>query len=365
MNITRNNCEAFFLDYHEGRLTPLQVSELMLFLEKHSDLKQIFESFENISLEEELVSFSGKDALKKDTSSNVGSPSFEELCVADVEGEISSAQKKELNKLISENSSLNKEYQLYKKTKLVPEAIIFEDKFLLKKRVRKPFVVNRYYYVAAAASVLLILGLFFLFRNDNAVDKVEIANNNKKESVSPEQIIPAPENVIVNNNVVADVNKNSVAVKKNKRVFPETNNKQENQIIVPEKQKQDEPQLVNNEEKKELPKLPELKKEEAPIVIAENKKPTTSNEEYLSLKEAVVSKIKSNLLADELPEQEMKGDNGKKLRAWDILALAAKGVRKLTGKDVAVKHKYDNNNQVVASAFNIGNFGVERTVAAR
>ena len=50
MNINKNNYEAFFLDYHEGNLSPQQVADLLLFIEQHPELEEEFESFENFSI---------------------------------------------------------------------------------------------------------------------------------------------------------------------------------------------------------------------------------------------------------------------------------------------------------------------------
>ena len=45
MNIDKNNYEAFFLDYHEGNLSPQEVADLYLFLSQYPELKKEFEDF--------------------------------------------------------------------------------------------------------------------------------------------------------------------------------------------------------------------------------------------------------------------------------------------------------------------------------
>ena len=52
MTINKHNYEAYFLDYHEGNLTPQEVADLLLFVEQHPELKDEFESFENVTLED-------------------------------------------------------------------------------------------------------------------------------------------------------------------------------------------------------------------------------------------------------------------------------------------------------------------------
>ena len=65
MNITRHNCESFFLDYYEKNLSPVEVAEVLFFLEENPELKEVFESYEAICLEHEKVNFPDKEALKK------------------------------------------------------------------------------------------------------------------------------------------------------------------------------------------------------------------------------------------------------------------------------------------------------------
>lgn len=62
MNINSHNYEAFFLDYHEGNLSPQQVADLLLFLEQHPGLKQDFDSFENIRLDNDAGFFVRKQS---------------------------------------------------------------------------------------------------------------------------------------------------------------------------------------------------------------------------------------------------------------------------------------------------------------
>ena len=65
MNITRHNCESFFLDYYEKILSPVEVAEVLFFLEENPDLKEVFEEYEAVFLEYEKVNFPDRESLKK------------------------------------------------------------------------------------------------------------------------------------------------------------------------------------------------------------------------------------------------------------------------------------------------------------
>ena len=140
MKINRDNYEVWFLDYCEGRLSPQQVEELKAFLDLHYDLKEELDSFENISLPPaKKIVFDAKESLKKTVIITVGSiheKNYEEFFIADVEGELTKEKKTELNIFLEKNPQLKKEFELFQKTKVTPDAsIIFPAKEVLKKNI--------------------------------------------------------------------------------------------------------------------------------------------------------------------------------------------------------------------------------------
>ncbi len=50
MKLDRTTYELFIIDYLEGQLDAIQVSELLLFLEQNPDLKAEIEGIEHVSL---------------------------------------------------------------------------------------------------------------------------------------------------------------------------------------------------------------------------------------------------------------------------------------------------------------------------
>ncbi len=142
MIIDRHNCEAFFLDYHEGNLTPVQQGEVLLFLEENPDLKNTFEEYESISLEQENILFPEKDVMKKKysaegieslLSSEITTDNCEQFFIAFVEGQLSSERISKLNSFLANNPNQQKEFELFKKAKLSDEKISFEGKESLNK----------------------------------------------------------------------------------------------------------------------------------------------------------------------------------------------------------------------------------------
>ena len=177
MQITRNNYEAYFLDYREKNLLPEQVAELMVFLEQNPDLKEEFESFENIVLvPEKNIRFNRKDSLKKNEFKPFGKineNNYEELMIADLEGNLPKEDSKNLSGFLSLNPHLKLEYNFFRSTFLKPDnSIIYKNKESLKKTGL--FIIYRQqivYALSVAASLLIFFSVYFGFnRKSNRQD---------------------------------------------------------------------------------------------------------------------------------------------------------------------------------------------------
>ncbi len=131
MNINTTNFEAFFLDYHEGNLSPQQVAELLLFIEQYPELKEEFESFENIPIakEDTTFKFENKEILKKQIDVNT----IEDYLIRAVEGTLTKTETDLLTRFIKQHPRYQTDYDLFQKTKLNPDdSIVFENKSDLK-----------------------------------------------------------------------------------------------------------------------------------------------------------------------------------------------------------------------------------------
>ncbi|MCE9538329.1 MAG: hypothetical protein K8R85_03810 [Bacteroidetes bacterium] len=131
MNINKNNYEAYFLDYHEGNLTPAQVADLLRFVEQHPQLKEELESFENFSLEDfSSVEFENKSRLKKEVTLE----NKNEYFIRAVENELNSTEISLLNNFLTQHPQFKADLELFQKTKLsLDTTIVFEHKKGLKR----------------------------------------------------------------------------------------------------------------------------------------------------------------------------------------------------------------------------------------
>src|ERR1035437_494503 len=131
MNINKNNYEAFFLDYHEGNLSPQQVADLLLFVEQHPELKEEFESFENFTLEDlSSIEFENKSHLKK----QITLENKDDYFIRSVENTLNTTEKGLLTNFIKQHPQFLYDLELFNKTKLsVDDSIKFENKNELKR----------------------------------------------------------------------------------------------------------------------------------------------------------------------------------------------------------------------------------------
>jgi len=139
MKISRDNYEAYFLDYHEGQLSPDMVQEVLFFVELNPDLRNTFEEFEAVSLvDDQNIVFEKKSSLKKNrvlVPSVINELNYEEYLVGETEGILNAEELIALEEFILGNPQFEKDRILYSMTHLFPEKdITFEAKDALKRK---------------------------------------------------------------------------------------------------------------------------------------------------------------------------------------------------------------------------------------
>lgn len=171
MNINKHNYEAFFLDYHEGNLTPQQVADLLLFVEQHPELKEEFESFESFSLEDfSSYTFENKQELKKEVTLQ----NKYEYFARSVDETLTITETNLLEQFLKQHPQYFPELELFRKTKLVSdEAVVFENKDQLKQiafKSSKSLNGNWEEMMIAASEGLLTKEEFSLFKQQLSAD---------------------------------------------------------------------------------------------------------------------------------------------------------------------------------------------------
>ncbi len=195
MNINNDNYEIYILDYHEGTLNQSEKEALLAFLEENPAAKTAFNQFKIITLkEDEAVKYDFKESLKKpalSASIPVNLSNYNEFFIADLEGDLNSSQKKQLQSFLMQHPHLENDYRLFQISKFSADStIVFENKKKLKKipafygSTRKLF----YQTISVAASLLIMAGVAnYYYTNNKALPTkttAEIINKNTNEKAT-------------------------------------------------------------------------------------------------------------------------------------------------------------------------------------
>jgi len=189
MKINRDNYEPFFLDYLEGNLDENYIDQFLDFLEQNPDLKEELQLFDNIHLPQEQVLFKGKEQLYKPVLNDASV--FDMKTIAFLEGDLNDEDRKSFESYMALHPELQKEYELFAKTRLVADTEIkFPHKQKLYKKSGTIVLMN---WVARAAAVLvLVWGISSLFRSE-----VQTTSPTKNPEIAT--VKPLPETEIKNN----------------------------------------------------------------------------------------------------------------------------------------------------------------------
>jgi hypothetical protein len=139
-DINEKNYEEFFIGDIEGDLSKMQSEQLIIFLEKNPSLKKEYDQFSKTKIvPDNAIIFDAKQSLKKSIitpAGEINEKNFEEFFIGEMEGDLSKEQSEQLAIFLEKNPSLKKEFNLFSKTKIVPDnAILFDAKQSLKKNI--------------------------------------------------------------------------------------------------------------------------------------------------------------------------------------------------------------------------------------
>jgi hypothetical protein len=117
MNINRSNYESWFLDYHEGALSPAEAEAVLAFLKQHADLHAEFASFEQFQLEaaDENMDID-KNLLHKPVI--IDENNIDEWLIAELEGNLTEEELLQLHDYLHRHPNKKNDRRIYASTKL-------------------------------------------------------------------------------------------------------------------------------------------------------------------------------------------------------------------------------------------------------
>lgn len=339
MKIDKNNYEAFFLDFVEGKLDNSSTLEMLAFLRNHPELKSELESFSDVRLESSDESYQDKGFLKKMNFTNtlVTHRNFEDFCIAYYEKILTPEDAEKLEAFLEAHPDKKKDFLQYGKVMLKADKhLIFGSKGLLLKKSKGAVVrtiILR--WTAVAAGIVLAISIFYKSPvKDNLIpeNKTVVINSPKAEY----NTVDTPKSV-AEKPVRIDKSKNSYPVKPIYTVEAKTEVREGNLQYL-------EPIAIAS-----VKSISELKRPEL-ILSAENHFKEDAAKEDLELYKYAQNFIRKNVLKNSDSRK-----TSKKITLWNIAEVTLKGYNQLTENEIILHKETDENGKIVALALETEN----------
>lgn len=359
--INTSNYEAYFIDHLEGNLSESDTILLMQFLNQYPELKNELEEFEVVKVNDAPTTLeeSFKSQLLKEEETALSRLDY--LLIAELEGQLSPEETRELNRLEKADSNLQNEKRLFAKTVLKSsESLVFFGKEQLK---HKGNVIVLYQRVAAIAAIL-IAALFFgqtlikdpLYKPEMAsITKTEAIVNEDSETTFPNLVIEetaVPKTQIEQLNKEKPVNQKYFAELKSNEVQP---SKEEDEFFPSEiaevstpltESNTDEAENIHSTEVNTNDQIEDQIVENTNYEIAENTTESQSNssqKDFVPVSDFAKQRIKENLLKNKTLSE----------------AIAAE-IAKATNDKVTFDQVINKNGKREKFAINIGKLKISK-----
>lgn len=383
MEININNYEEFVVDFFDGKLDDNAVTKLFVFLDQNPAIKAEFDllNANQAILPAEPIAFDFSGLLKQE---KVNVADYSEKLIALLENDLTPQETKTLETEIKSYPELAAEFELFKKTKLVPENdIVFASKQVLTKKggfIIIPLFAR--YSAIAAVFIAVVMGVYF-FTNNNGkqmADKVDTTiAKSKQDSIS--EMLKSKNNV--QNQLEKEterkmlafggVNVASVQKQNKKAVLPANKNLQNkkpikenplnggnNQSVVPSNNTLKKVVAENGtgtsnlanadlpKDKNELTIQPKV--DETPIVNNSNEPVVAANtfgkDKNVDLKDYVKEQLKIAAKSEVITENKPANSNENISLAESIGLNVLSLFNKVSNRDVKVKKTYNNDGEV-------------------
>jgi hypothetical protein len=233
--ITKENIEAYLLDFQEGNLSQFEIKELMDFVALHPEFKDDLD-IQSLPIDFS-IEFSNKESLKKSTVikpvvfDSLDENESELFIVAKIENELNATEELHFNRVLQADKNFESQFKAYSKTIIpVDNSLIFENKDELRKVgvITPLFNFKLALSYAAAASVLLVAGYLFFRTSPKVEEENKSASKEKikkEKQITPNSVEEKLESIQFandfNTTIKSKVNSNDSLPKSNNSVVPQ------------------------------------------------------------------------------------------------------------------------------------------------
>jgi len=331
----------------EGELSILQVDSFNECINTFPDKKIEYELFTKSKIVFDSSLTIGKDKIKK----LVGEISdFDANCIAFIENNLTVKEAADFIEDIQFSEQKLKNFELFKKTKLIADSnIVFENKKSLKRHTLIPTKSKRiaWFTISSAAAIILCFGLLFKFdeRNITRIQSSKINNIYLKYSK------------IDNTTIAYEIKeKKETAHNKNKLVAKVL---EKNKIEITENEQKRADISINFAESKKVNFIETSNFDSFSNTLVLNKLATENKifkqeTEFLTVSEYIAESFKKKLL---------NGDStNEKATFWVIAEASISKIANFLDSDFQLNNKYDENGKLETFAFEGENFAFVKPV---
>lgn len=362
MKINRNNYELYFIDYLDGNLSDRDILMLEDFLLINPDLREELEGTEKIHLKPENMEFGAKSFLKKpDINLPVTESNFEDFCVAENEGDLTTIERKGLSDYLSQNPEKKLVLSFFSKLHLSPDLKVI---YTRKEKLKKGFILLPREYVMPVLSVAATIAIVFLvyFSNEDIFRPIpgltaEFPTEFKDDGKTINTIEPAVVNSQAepkNTKIEKQIQNASILAISTTKQKKQTGNFKKGEAPVKksnENKNTSQPQRLNPSFHIKLASLTETEIQSPTIERGKitYSNPSSANKqstpEYLTLSEYASRQFNEKVLGSrELTNTRISG--------WQIADAGISGINKLTGGKMKLDKKTDEEGNITAYSFN-------------
>jgi hypothetical protein len=358
MKITIENYEAYLLDLIEGRLGEARVKELREFVLGHPSLGSWDElTGEMPGLVPDEPVFGGKELLKKPEIAafgNINESNYEYFFVSEIEGLLNDRESKHLKVFLKTNSDVQKVFDLYQHTRLMPEvSIVFPSKESLQKKTVEMHINKRIVWSSIAAALLLMFSLSWWFLGHDQAQQPEVVVSIQK-SQEPGIVIPAER--ITEPSAIAAAEEFDLVEETRHQPLHEAHKEPEvllRKELLPvmaailsdaiSLRTGGSPIYVRQTSSNQMMNLTS---DDLAMASETNRKPLLSR-----IAENAAEKLASNLLPSSLMERksgETETDQGKGTLLWDLASAGVKTYNLLTDNEVLLTKAHDQHGNMTS-----------------
>ncbi|MFO7617908.1 MAG: hypothetical protein R6V75_11730 [Bacteroidales bacterium] len=353
--ISRNNYEAWFIDYLDGQLDGGQVDQLLDFLNENTDLRMELEEAAGMRLIPGDDQLDNKDDLKYDGLDIPGVPHTDHRCIARMEGDLSQAESDLFDGELGGNQKLAGQYAAYLQTRLAADsAVRYPDHAQLKRKTRA--LGNWWVSIASIAAVLVLALFLWPQRGEEAGSLATTGDAPLETNIQGEAPISEPP--VSQEPSVSLASLTPIPAKALKKTAPRTETIKETNPVERE---------VNRIEpltaKVPLPGSTIPNPLSSPVLYASAatpQAPAANQDEYLTVPQLALNFFRERVLGQD-PELVKQT----RFTIWEVADAGINRIGSLVGSSAELNRQYGQDGDLVAISFNSRLVGVETPVRSK